>query len=347
MAGKNHRIGKSLIEIQQSFGTEEKCQAYLEAARWPEGVRCLKCDSNKISKFVTNETSRERVNRKGKTVTVRVPARTLYQCLNAECVYQFSATTGTLFNDSHLPLSKWFQGIALMCNAKKGLSAKQMERDLGVNYRTAWYLNHRIRKAMDEGMSLFTGVVEVDETYIGGAYDRRRKRERHATQPVFGAVQRATETEHSKVRAFPIPTNSTTILTGAVKGNVSMKAELLISDEAIGYRAVGKQYQQHETVKHIHLEYKRKGDPRNIHTNSIEGFWSLFKRGLIGSFHKVSVKHLHRYLNEFEFRFNHRRNEEMFALVILNLVIASAMPYAQLIGKSSESDAEPSEGAPF
>jgi hypothetical protein len=346
MVGKNHRIGKSLIEIQQSFGTEEKCQAYLEAARWPEGVRCLKCDGNKVSKFVTNETSRERVNRKGQTVTVRVPARTLYQCLNAECAYQFSATTGTLFNDSHLPLSKWFQGIALMCNAKKGLSAKQMERDLGVNYRTAWYLNHRIRKAMDEGMSLFTGVVEVDETYIGGAYDRRRKRERHATQPVFGAIQRATETEHSKVRAFSIPTNSTTILTGAVKGNVSVKAELLISDEAIGYRAVGKQY-QHETVKHIHLEYKRKGDPRNIHTNSIEGFWSLFKRGLIGSFHKVSVKHLHRYLNEFEFRFNHRRNEEMFALVILNLVIAQAMPYAQLIGKSSESEAEPSEGVPF
>jgi hypothetical protein len=159
MAGKSHRIGKSLIEIQRSFRTEEKCQAYLEAARWPEGVRCLKCDGDKVSKFVTNETSRERVNRKGQTVTVRVPARTLYQCLNAECGHQFSATTGTLFNDSHLPLSKWFMGIALMCNAKKGLSAKQMERDLGVNYRTAWYLNHRIRKAMDEGISMFDGVV--------------------------------------------------------------------------------------------------------------------------------------------------------------------------------------------
>jgi hypothetical protein len=144
--------------------------------------------------------------------------------LNPDCSYQFSATTATLLSDSHLPLSKWFQGIALMCNAKKGPSAKQIERDLGVNYRTAWYLNHRIRKAMDEGMSLFTGVVEVDETFVGGAYDRRRKRERFATQPVFGALQRGTAGEPSKVRAFPIPTTTTTILTGAVKGNVSVKA---------------------------------------------------------------------------------------------------------------------------
>ena len=192
---------------------------------------------------------------------------------------------------------------------------------------------------------MFDGVVEDDETYVGGQFDKRRKRERYEKQPVFGMIQRGTEIEHSKVLAFPIKVASAKVLTGAVSGNVSVKAEqLVITDENRGYHKVGKDY-AHETVNHIQLEYKRKGDPRNIHTNSIEG--SLFKRGLIGSFHKVSVQHLGAYLNEFEFRFNLRRNQEMFALVILNLVIAQAMPYAQLIGKTSESGAEPSEGAPF
>jgi hypothetical protein len=266
----------------------------------------------------------------------------LYTCLNTECGQQFSVVAGTVFNDSHLPLTKWFEAIALMLNAKKGLSAKQMERDLGVSYKTAWYLCHRIRKAMDEGVSLFDGIVEVDETYVGGKYDKRRGRGPYDKQAVFGAVQRGSGAEHSKVRAFPIPTNSMTILTGAVKGNVSVKAELLISDEWRGYKNVGKEY-NHKTVKHIHFEYKRRGDSRNIHTNSVEGFWSLFKRGLIGSFHKVSVKHLSRYLNEFEFRFNHRKNEELFALTIINLLIASALPYAQLTANPQTSERTPSD----
>jgi len=338
MPGKTHRIGKSLIEIQKTYGAEEQCLAFLEMARWPEGVECVKCGGKKISKFTTKEGKRKRFSKtQGKVVEVAVPARHLYTCLNTECGQQFSAVAGTVFNDSHLPLTKWFEAIALMLNAKKGLSAKQMERDLGVSYKTAWYLCHRIRKAMDEGTSLFTGVVEVDETYVGGKYDRRRKREPHDKQPVFGVVQRGSGEEHSKVRAFPIPTNSATVLTGAVKGNVSAKAELFITDEWRGYKKVGKSY-QHETVKHIQLEYKRKGDPRNIHTNSVEGFWSLFKRGLIGSFHKVSVKHLGRYLNEFEFRFNHRKNEELFAMTIINLLIGSALPYAELTANPQASD---------
>ena len=108
MPGKNHRIGKSLIEVAQQFGTEKQCLAYFTAARWPEGVRCMKCDGDKLSEFDTNETTRERVNRKGETVTSRVPSRHLYQCLNPACNHQFSATTGTLFNDTHLPMVKWF-----------------------------------------------------------------------------------------------------------------------------------------------------------------------------------------------------------------------------------------------
>lgn len=339
MAGKTHRIGKSLIEIQKTYGAEEQCLAFLEMARWPEGVECVKCGGKKISKFITKERTRKRFSKtQGKVVDAKIPARQLYTCLNPECAQQFSVTAGTVFNDSHLPLTKWFEAIALMLNAKKGLSAKQMERDLGVSYKTAWYLCHRIRKAMDEGVSLFEGVVEVDETYVGGDYDKRRKRGRYEKQPVFGAVQRGAGDEHSKVRAFPIPTNSAAILTGAVRGNVSIKAELVISDESRAYNKV-RQHFPHETVNHIKLEYVRKGDPRGIHTNSIEGFWSLFKRGLIGSFHKVSVKHLSRYLNEFEFRFNHRKHEELFAMTIINLLIASALPYAELTARASEQGA--------
>src|SRR5947209_7182525 len=170
MPGKTHRIGTSLIDTAKAFASEESCHAYLEAARWPEGVRCVQCGGARISKFTVKGKTRVRVD----GTTAQSPDRFMYQCLNAECKYQFAATTGTIFSDTHLPLSKWMMAIALMCNAKKGMSAKQMERDLGVSYKTAWYLNHRIRKAMTEGAGIFSGTVEADETYIGGKFDKRR-----------------------------------------------------------------------------------------------------------------------------------------------------------------------------
>lgn len=143
---KRHSL--SLIDVEAAFATEEKCLAYVAAARWPDGVRCLKCGSANVAPFKTNETTRERKNRKGEVREVRVPARYLYQCNAEGCRHQFSAIAGTIFTDTHLPLSTWFKAIALLANAKKGISALQMERDLGVNYRTAWHLNHRIREAM-------------------------------------------------------------------------------------------------------------------------------------------------------------------------------------------------------
>ncbi len=336
----------SIIDVKTKFGTTEQCVAYLEKMRWPEGVRCLVCGAAKISKFVTNETTRERVNRKGVKKEVRVPARHLYTCLEPTCGFQFSPTAGTIFHDTHLSLERWFQAVALICNAKKGLSAKQMQRDLGVTYRTAWYLNHRIRKAMEEGApGLLTGTVEADEYYHGGVYDKRRKRERHQTQPIFGAIQRGKDGEPSKVRSFPVKTTGAKVLTAAVKNTISTEADLFITDEYGSYKAVGKQY-HHETINHIKLEYVRKGDPRSIHTNSIENFWSLFNRGVVGSFHKVSVKHLSRYLDEFTFRFNNRKAADLFGLVMLNLVIATGIKYAELTKKEEESkdDAEPYSG---
>ena len=326
----------SLIDVQKEFGTVEQCISYLVAMRWPKGVQCVECYSEKVSKlFTTKEGTRKRKNAKGEIVEVRVPARHLFTCL--ECKVQFSPTAGTIFHDTHLPLTTWFMACALMCNAKKGVSAKQLERDLGVTYRTAWYLAHRIRKAMEDGApGLLSGVVEADETYIGGRLDKRRKRLRYDKQPVFGALQRGVDGQPSKVRAFPVDRSTEKVLIGAVRNTIKPEGTILMTDEARSYQRVGREFDAHETVTHIAMEYVRKGDPRMVTTNSIENFWSLFKRGLIGSYHQVSVKHLRRYLDEFTFRFNNRKNEEMFALAMLNLVITRGVKYAELTAKTEE-----------
>jgi transposase-like protein len=200
----------NLIDVGKEFATEEACLAYLEELRWPQGVRCPQCGGNKISRIERRKSGKNK-------------RQLLYQCLEQTCHWQFSATAGTIFHDSHLPLSKWFLAVALVLNAKKGLSAKQMERDLGVSYRTAWYLCHRIRKAMEEGeLPKFTGVIEVDETYVGGKYDRRRKRGPWEKTPVMGIIER-----QGRVEAYSIPTPSKTVLVGKIKDRVSPEAELV------------------------------------------------------------------------------------------------------------------------
>ena len=182
---------KSLIEVYKTFGTVAACVDFLEAARWPDGVRCVVCGSDKVTRFLTNETVRETTDDHGNIVdTSRVPARHLYQCNEETCHFQFSATSGTIFDKSHLPLPVWFQAVALIVNGKKGISAKQMERDLGVSYRTAWFLNHRIREAMQSEDGLFGGTVEVDATFHGGVFDKRRKRAAYDKQAVAGVIQR-------------------------------------------------------------------------------------------------------------------------------------------------------------
>src|SRR5579862_9401597 len=267
------RHGLSLIDIEQAFGTEEKCLAYIEAMRWPEGVGCLKCGSLKVSKFITNETTRERKNRKGVIEEVRVPARRLYQCNNEGCRHQFSATSQTIFDKTHLPLTTWFKAIGLLCNAKKSISAKQMERDLGVNYRTAWHLDHRIREAMDSASGIFGGVVEVDATFVGGKYDPRRKRAPYDKQAVAGIIQRGGEAGHSKVKAFPVEKEVSTVMTRVVRDNVAVDAEVM-TDEHGAYMRLKKDGWKHEIVVHSKEEWTR----GKVHTQGIENFWSLFKR---------------------------------------------------------------------
>jgi transposase-like protein len=304
----------NLIDVTKTFAAEEACLNLLENLRWPDGVRCLKCGSDKLS----------RITRKSRNKNKRVR---LFQCLS--CNYQFTPTTGTIFADSHLPLSKWFLAVGLMINAKKGLSAKQMQRDLGVGYQTAWYLCHRIRKAMEEGdFPKFTGIVEVDETFVGGKARNMHKdvRERKITgtggmnkAPVFGIIQRG-----GKVEAYSVRNVRKAVLVGKIRDRVSTEAEMIVSDELKSYNGLSRSY-RHEVINHIR-EWVR----GNIHTNTMENFWSLFKRGLMGSFHKVSVKHLHRYLAEFTYRFNNRKSDDLFLQTLVRLVSSANLPYQRL-----------------
>jgi transposase-like protein len=337
MSGKTHRIGKSIIEVARVFAHEETCHAYLEAARWPEGVRCLQCGSEKISKYTAK--GKTRIDKKGNVK--QGPDRYLYQCMEQTCKFQFTTTVGTLFNDTHLPLSKWFTAIAIMCNAKKGASAKQMERDLDVSYKTAWYLCHRIRKAMDEGVDPFTGTVEADETYIGGKYDKRRARQRWDKPAVFGMIERET----GKVHVKHIPAANRWNIGGEIDAVVKPEAKMM-TDESKLYANLTKRGFKHEIVIHSDKEWVR----GECHTQGIDGFWSLLKRGIIGSFHQVSVKHLDRYISEFQFRFNGREDQELFAAVITRLVIKACLPYKVLTGDpkpAASSDQLPSLDEPF
>jgi transposase-like protein len=337
----------NLIDVANQFATPEACNDFLESMRWPDGVECVHCNSKRVSKYVKQSSTRQRLSAKtGKMETKAVPARILYICL--DCKKQFSVTEGTIFNDTHLSLEKWYTAVALMVNAKKGVSAMQLQRDLGTAYKTAWYLSHRIRKAMglielaeDEPL---TGTVEADETYMGSKkYDKRRKRARWDKEPVFGVVERG-----GKARTYHMPEVTLKGVVEKIKDNVSINAQAIYTDESSFYGTVPGciKNHNHQKVNHHEKEWVR-GD---VHTGTIDGYWGLLKRGVIGTYHQISVKHLHRYLNEFQFKWNHRKAQDIFVLVIAALVIGSSLPYAKLIeppagetdnGPEVELDGEP------
>jgi transposase-like protein len=321
MTGKTHRIGPSIIQTAKDFPSEEACHEYLAQRRWPNGVRCLQCDHEGVSKFNVKGKTRIVTDKlTGETSTKTGPTRYMYQCL--KCRYQFAATTGTLFTDTHLELRIWMQAIALMCTAKKGVSAKQMERNLGVSYKTAWYLNHRIRKAMEENVDpLFSGTVEMDETYVGGRYDKRRKRGKYDKEVVVGIVERETGRVHAKH------------VYGATRGAVTKEINAAVApearfmtDESVLYKNLKDRGFEHQIVVHSVNQWVR----GECHTQGIDGFWSLLKRGIIGSFHQVSIKHLNRYVSEFSFRYNRRFDDEIFGAVVVALVIKDALRYKAL-----------------
>ena len=267
---------------------EDKARAMLEKMRWPVGVACPRCGSMDVYKIEAKNGSK-----------VRPGVYRCKDCRKLKKSNQFTVTVGTIFEDSHIKLSLWLMAISLMCASKKGISAHQMHRMLGITYKTAWFMCHRIRYAMEtKHTGKLTGTIEADEAYIGG------KTRRTATQtgydnktPVVSLLQR-----NGNVRSFAVPTVTAMTLKEVLLENVDTSAHLM-TDQLGGYKGVGKQFASHQVVDHSMGEYVR-GD---VTTNTVEGFFGLLKRGVNGTFHHVSREHLHRYLSEFDFRYNRRK----------------------------------------
>ena len=311
----------NLIDVNQQFATDEQCLAYLEAMRWPDGVRCPVCGCDRVSKITRKTASK---NKRAQ----------IYQCLEQTCKQQFSATSGTIFNDSHLPLHRWFLALALVIDAKKGMSANQLKEHLGIgSYRTAWYMCHRIHKAMVDADPIpLSGVVEIDETFIGGNAIRRFQTTPKPKLPkemVLAMRERGTKEKPGKVRFFHVPDAKRKTLEPIIKANLQEFPKRAITDSSSVYEILFKsEYPEaHRMVNHSQQWVVPN---TNIHTNTVESSFSLLKRGLIGSFHRVSIKHLHRYLSEFEFRFNERKNDERFQKTLTRMMQTEPMEYKAL-----------------
>ncbi len=263
---------------QEVFSSAEKARAYLESVRWPDGVVCPHCGG------------REAYAIAGKSARAG-----LWKCKS--CRKQFTVTVGTIFQGSHIPLNKWLYAIYLMCESKKGISSNQLHRDLGLTYKTTWFMTHRIRQAMSNSEPvMFDGVVEADETYVGGK-TRGGKRGRGAEKktPVFALIER-----NGRAKSFHVDNVKKQTLQALVADNVEVTAHIM-TDSLNSYRGLDKTFSGHSFVDHS-KEYVR----GIVHINFAESYFSLLKRGIMGAFHHVSRHHLQRYLHEFDFRWNSR-----------------------------------------
>jgi len=293
----------ALLEMLHKYGTDEKCREILTKLRWPEGVTCSRCKERKVC---------------------YLESRKQFEC--ASCGYQFSVTTGTIFNDTHLPLEKWFAATYLLCEAKKGMSACQVQRTLGISYKTAWYLCHRIRAAMVEASRpMLDGKVEMDETFIGGVNRGKGKDARWDNKEnVIGIRQRGGD-----LRFFHAADVKSGTLEKYIRENISEDVEILYTDDFNAYRSAAKHLRKdgrHKTIRHS-LRIYVKGD---IHTNTIESAFSLLKRGIVGTWHKISAKHLQAYCEEMTFRFNRRKRSDLFVDTLRHMVTAPVLTFQKL-----------------
>jgi transposase-like protein len=296
-------LDMNLANLSTQFSTDERCREMLRRLRWPLGVECPRCKQAALEL----ETDKE-----------------LFYC--KDCDYQFSVTAGTIFNDSHLPLTKWFTAALLLCEAKKGMSACQVQRTIGVSYKTAWYLCHRIRAAMVEvDKPMLSGTVEMDETYVGGVKHGGRGPHASEKEIVIGIRQRGGE-----LRFYHVKNTKSKTLAKYLKDSVSVDLDKIITDDWVGYpkamMKAGIHKDQHKTINHSAKVYVI-GD---IHTNTIENGFSLFKRGIMGSWHHISAKHLAAYLEEMEFRFNRRKDRDLFLDTLRHMITAPVLTFQKL-----------------
>ncbi len=287
----------TLTYLMDHFKTEEDCKTFLRDRRWPAGVRCPRCGNEHVYALKSRPFH--------------------WQCQKCDTKgYRFSVTAGTIFENTKYPLRTWFQVAYLMMQSKKGMSALQVHRQIkSGSYETAWFMCHRLRAAMRAGnFEKLSGIVEADETYVGGkAYNMHlAKRKRLALAgtkgktAVIGAVSR-----RGNVVARVIENTDTPTLDRFVRQAVSSDVSLIATDEHSGYRLLGRTL-PHQVVRHSAGEYVVGA----VHTNTIEGFWSLLKRGIMGTYHKVSAKYLPLYVDEFAFRYNNRDNPAIFEQVL-------------------------------
>jgi len=301
----------NIREAHAKFATDEQCLEYIQQMRWPDGViRCPACGEKNIKRVERSVESKGR-NKRG----------WFYLCLEKTCHNQFTPTSGTIFHDTHLPLIVWFQAITLMLNAKKGISAKQLQRDLGIGgYKTAWYLNHRIREVMQEGsIPKLGGIVEIDETYIGGKqkgkgvwYGKKQK------QPVIGLRQRK-----GPLRFIHTKDAKANTLKAIIEEHIGPDVQYVMTDDSTPARAVLQDTGKHRIIRHNIGKYVE----GIVHTNTVESAFSLLKRGIVGNFHRVSIKHLQRYLNEFSYRFNRRNDADPFIETVRRLCGFAPLPF--------------------
>jgi transposase-like protein len=288
----------TVSQFEARFTDEIVCKTYLKARRWPEGVHCPRCGNPKVYALASGFH---------------------WQC--TQCApggsqgYRFSVIAGTIFENTNKPLREWFRVVHLMLTSKKGISSLQIQRMMGFgSYETALNMTHKIRAALIEPETKLGGIVEVDETFIGGKAKNRHIGKRGlggatggaGKTIVAGAVKRK-----GNVIARVIENVRATTLEAFVREAVSNKVSLLCTDQWVGYKHLGKDY-PHATIDHNKGQYVIGA----VHTQTIEGFWSIFKRGVVGSFHKVSAKYLPLYVAEFQFRYNNRFNGDIFGTAI-------------------------------
>jgi len=288
----------NLVELIKDFADESKCRDYIERLRWPDGVECPRCKSAKVYRIVKRD-----------------------QFVCDSCAYQFSVTVDTIFHDTHLPLWKWFLAACLLSESKKGISACQIQRSLGISYTRAWYWCHRTRAAMLEvAPKPLDGTVEIDETYVGGKARRWRPKSEKAV--VIGIRKR-----NGELRLVRAKDATSATIREIIAGHVGEDVEVIMTDESAIYPwALNKlPKEKHKTINHS-KEYAH-GD---VHTNTVESAFSLLKRGIVGTWHKVSAKHLPAYLDEMCFRFNNRKNPFLFRDTMLKLIDSPNLEYKHL-----------------
>lgn len=270
------------------FHNENAARKYLEKQRWPNGVVCPFCENKDHVKAL-----------KGKSM-----GPGWYHC--SDCRKKFTVRVGTLYERSHVPLHKWLMATRLLCSAKKGMSSHQLHRTLGVTYKTAWFMSHRIREAMregDDGYSPMGGegqTVEVDETYVGGKQKNQAFKKLPPKEIVMSIVERG-----GNVRSFHVADTTGNTVKFVLRTQIDRASDLM-TDKANFYMEVGREFKAHRRVDHSIKEYVRGDD----HTQTIESYFGILKRGIMGSYHHVSQAHLKRYLAEFDFRYNFRKVDD-------------------------------------